>query len=300
MRAVASAMKALLIRHKKAGDGSVTRRALVEAIEEAGWTVAHLSRKKADAEAIAGAKPDLVAVAGGDGTVARIVKLLPDRSVPLAIIPAGTANNIARSLGICGAPLASIAEWDFERRRRLDVGTARGPWGSRSFVEGIGFGAFAESLRAVIGCEEASEEQCPTGKDALRTALRRSAPLPLRIEVDGAPLPGRLLMLEVMNIELTGPRLPFAPDARPGDGMLHISWLPVSKRDSMLRWLDKTKGDPPVKQLAGREIRLTGGGAAMRIDDQACWLGTGSEVIVRLEGQPVQVLAPAGAPALAD
>ena len=81
--------------------------------------------------------------------------------------------------------------------------------------------------------------------------------------------------------------------------MLHISWLPVSKRDAMLRWLDKAKGDPPVEQLAGREIRLTGGGAAMRIDDQACWLETASEVIVRLEGQPVQVLAPPDAPALA-
>ena len=99
-------MKALLIRHKKAGDGSVTRKALVRAIEEAGWTVAYLPRKKADAEAIAGAKPDLVAVAGGDGTVATIVKLLPDRSVPLAIIPAGTATTSpARSA--CAAILSS-------------------------------------------------------------------------------------------------------------------------------------------------------------------------------------------------
>ena len=291
-------MKALLIRHKKAGDGSVTRKALVEAIEAAGWKIAYLPRKKADAEAIAGARPDLVAVAGGDGTVAAIVRMLPDRSVPLAIIPAGTANNIARSLGMCGDPLASVADWDFERRRRLDVGTAQGPWGKRSFVEGIGFGAFAESLRAVTACEEA-KEQCPTGKEALRTALRQAGPLPLHIEVDGAPLPGGLLMLEVMNIELTGPRLPFAPDARPGDGMLHISWLPVSKRDAMLRWLDTAKGDPPVRQLGGREIRLTGGGAAMRIDDGACWLDTASEVIVRLEGQPVQILAPPAAPALA-
>ena len=135
-------MKALLIRNKKAGDGAVSRKQLTAAMEKAGWKVAYLPRKKADAEAIARAKPDLIAVAGGDGTVAAIVKLLPDRSVPLAIIPAGTANNIARSLGICGAPLAAIAEWDMNRRRRLDVGNAHGPWGCRAFVEGIGFGAF--------------------------------------------------------------------------------------------------------------------------------------------------------------
>lgn len=292
-------MKALLIRHKKAGDGSVTRKALIAAIGEAGWTVAYLPRKKADGEAIAAAKPDLVAVAGGDGTVAAIVKLLPDRSIPLAVIPAGTANNIARSLGMCGDPVASIAGWDYERRRRLDVGDVHGPWGCRRFVEGVGFGAFAQSLRAVIECEEADKQQCPTGKDALRAALRTSAPLPCDIEVDGTRLPGGLLMLEVMNIELTGPRLPFAPDARPGDGMLHISWLPAARRDAMLRWLDKAKGVPPVTQLTGREIRVTGGGAVMRIDDQACWLESGSKVTVRLEGQPVQVLAPPDAPALA-
>ena len=290
-------MKALLIRHKKAGDGSVTRKALVEAIEEAGWTVAYLSRKKADAEAIAGAKPDLVAVAGGDGTVAAIVRMLPDRSVPLAIIPAGTANNIARSLGMCGDPLASIAGWDFERRRRLDVGDVHGPWGCRRFVEGVGFGAFADSLRTVDACKD--EPGCPSGREALRAALREAAPLPLAIEIDGVPLDGEVLLLEVMNIAMTGPRLPLAPDARPGDGMLHISWLPASRRDAMIRWLGSEKGVAPVEQRSGREIRLSGGGAAMRIDDRACRLKPGAEVIVRLEGGPVQVLAPPDAPALA-
>ena len=290
-------MKALLIRHKKAGDGSVRRKALVEAIEAAGWTVASLPRKKADAEAIAGAKPDLVAVAGGDGTVAAIVRMLPDRSVPLAIIPAGTANNIARSLGMCGDPVASIAGWDFERRRRLDVGDVHGPWGCRRFVEGVGFGAFADSLRAVDACKD--EPGCPTGREALRSALREAAPLPLGIEIDGAPLADEVILLEVMNIAMTGPRLPLAPDARPGDGMLHISWLAAARREAMIRWLGKEKGAPPIEQRSGREMRLAGGGAAMRIDDRACRLKPGTEVIVRLEGQPVQVLAPPDAPALA-
>jgi len=291
-------MRALLIHHKKAGDGTLSRKALTAAMKKAGWKVDYLARKKADAGAIAEAGADLVAVAGGDGTVAAIVKLLPNRSIPLAIIPAGTANNIARSLGICGEPADAVAEWDMERRRRLDIGTAHGPWGDRAFVEGIGFGAFAESLRMVTECQEAGKE-CPTGTDALRTAVRESAPLPLEIEVDGKPLPDGLLMLEVMNIELTGPRLPFAPHAQPGDGMLHISWLPASRRAAMVRWLDKGNGDPPVEQRTGREIKVTGGGAMMRIDDQACWLETGSEVTIRLEGEPVQILAPADAPALA-
>lgn len=290
-------MKALLIHHKKAGDGSVARKTLIKAIEKAGWRkVAYLAHKKAEAKAIADAGADLVAVAGGDGTVAAIVKMLPDRSVPLAIIPAGTANNIARSLGLCEIE-ASIAQWDMERRRRLDVGNAHGPWGCRRFVEGIGFGAFAESLRIVDACK--GEPDCPTGRAALRTALGEAAPLPLEIDIDGILLGDAPLLLEVMNIPMTGPRLPMAPDARPGDGMLHISWVPASRRRAMLRWLEAEQGDPPLVQRSGREIRLAGGGAMMRIDDEACWLDTESEIVVRLESEPVQVLAPAGAPALA-
>lgn len=297
----ASAMKALLIHHKKAGDGAVSRKALVAAIEALGWKVEALSRKKADADAILDAKPDVVAVAGGDGTVASIVKMLPDRSVPLAIVPAGTANNIARSLGICAEPEAAIAEWDMDRRRRLDVGQARGPWGCRWFVEAVGFGVFAESLRVVTECEDAdeNEESCPSGKDALRKALAEGAPLPLEVLLDGSPLAGELLMLEIMNVALTGPRLRFAPNARPGDGLLHLSTVPAAKREAMIGWLDRDEGTPPVEQRTGREITLKGGGITMRIDDESCWLEPGSEVAIGLEGEPVQVLAPADAPALA-
>jgi diacylglycerol kinase family enzyme len=293
-------MNALLIHHKGAGRGAVSRKKLVAAIEALGWKVDALSRKKADADAIRAARPDVVAVAGGDGTVARIVKMLPDRSVPLAIVPSGTANNIARSLGICAEPEAAIAEWDMERRRRLDVGQAKGPWGCRRFVEAVGFGAFAESLRVVTEFEdEVDEEACPTGKQALRRALADGAPLPLEIVLDGTPLPGDLLMLEVMNVPLTGPRLRFAPKARPGDGLLHLSSVRAVKRKAMIGWLDKDEDAPPVEQRTGREIALKGGGIAMRIDDESCWLEPGSEVFIGLEGEPVQVLAPADAPALA-
>lgn len=290
-------MKALLIQHKKAGDGSASPKALTRAIEAAGWKkVAYLTRRKADAAAIADAKAGLVAVAGGDGTVAKIVKRLPDRSVPLAIIPCGTANNIARSLGICGDFHAAIADWDAKRRRRLDVGAAEGPWGCRRFVEGVGFGAFAEWLRQVT--EREDKDRRPNGRDVLRKALADAAALPLEISIDGEPLGGEPLLVEVMNVAMSGPRLPLAPDARPGGGLLHVSWLPAARRAAMTRWLGKRKSEPPLEQRTGREIRVTGGGVTMRIDDGSRWLEPGSEVVIRLEGEPVQILAPADAPAL--
>lgn len=43
---------------------------------------------------------DLVAVYGGDGTIAEAVKSLMDKSLPLAVLPGGTANVLATELGL--------------------------------------------------------------------------------------------------------------------------------------------------------------------------------------------------------
>jgi diacylglycerol kinase family enzyme len=61
------------------------------------------------------------------------------RDVPVAVLPTGTANNIARSLGLLKRPFEELVDgWREARRVRLDVGIASGPWGQRYFVEGLG------------------------------------------------------------------------------------------------------------------------------------------------------------------
>lgn len=52
---------------------------------------------------------------------------MPDRTVPVAILPLGTANNIARSLGIAGTPHELAESWHIEHARKLDIGAANGP-----------------------------------------------------------------------------------------------------------------------------------------------------------------------------
>src|SRR5206468_6733107 len=45
-------------------------------------------------------KPDRVVAVGGDGTVKMLAELFKETSLPLGIIPAGSANGMAKELGI--------------------------------------------------------------------------------------------------------------------------------------------------------------------------------------------------------
>lgn len=49
---------------------------------------------------VGGAQAERLVVAGGDGTLAPVAELAAATSVPLAVIPTGTANDFARALGL--------------------------------------------------------------------------------------------------------------------------------------------------------------------------------------------------------
>ena len=45
-------------------------------------------------------KPDVVAVCGGDGTISEVARGLSGSGIPMAVLPGGTSNVLARELGI--------------------------------------------------------------------------------------------------------------------------------------------------------------------------------------------------------
>jgi diacylglycerol kinase (ATP) len=64
----------------------------------------------------------LFVACGGDGTISSVSKVLKGRPATLGIIPTGTQNNIARSLGIPVDVAASVAILRTGRRIKADVG----------------------------------------------------------------------------------------------------------------------------------------------------------------------------------
>ncbi len=85
----------------------------------------------------------LFVICGGDGTIASVASLLVNTRASLGIVPSGTQNNIALSLGIPADMPAAIALLRMGRRSQVDVGMAVCGEVSRPFLEicSVGLGS---------------------------------------------------------------------------------------------------------------------------------------------------------------
>jgi diacylglycerol kinase family enzyme len=256
-------MRILLVHNPKAGDGDRARlRALLHAIRSAGHEVRYRSSRSRKLAAFLAQPADRVAVAGGDGTLGKVARLMLGRRTPIAPLAMGTANNIATSLGHNGAsPEEQVEAWASDVRLRFDVGLARGPWGEWPVFESFGLGAVPEMMAlmqdADTGGDTGAEIACATRM--LRKLLRRVDPLELEIRLDDRDLSGRYLIVEAMNIPLAGPNLPLAPHADPTDRRFDLVLVHESERDLAREFLqDARKSRAPTVELPTlRGARLT-------------------------------------------
>jgi diacylglycerol kinase family enzyme len=315
-------MRVTLMHNPGAGDEQPSPATLLALLREAGYVATYRS---AEGEDVAGALADpgdLVIAAGGDGTVAKVATQLVDQGVPMAIVPVGTANNIAATLGVCGSPAEVIAGLPSAARRRLDVGTVRGPRGTTRFVEAVGVGLVGRMLLAAERGEgehggappRSRGERIERGLRELRRVLRDYRARDWRVTADGEDLSGRYLAVEAMSIRCIGPGLPLAPQADHGDGQLDLALLEESDRGVLDDYLaSRIAGrvtPSPFRARRVRQVRL-GWGQEGHVDD-ALWPagarkggeGGGTThaaapadqwVDVRLADTAVEVLVPATA-----
>lgn len=272
---VASA-RATLIHNPSAGDAKPAADDLKAILADAGFQVHYRSTRKGWKKALA-RETDLVVAAGGDGTVAEVGRELAGTGVPLALLPGGTANNIARTLGIVGDARAHAVSWHDATARGFDVGVLKGGDRQRRFVESVGGGVFAAAI--VSGSDHVEEASSLLGGETdraihlLRRLLAEAQPRPWRVEVEGQERSGEYLAVEVMNIRFIGPSVPLALSADPGDGLLDVVLLAEVDRTALLDYLDRRVGDasavaPRLTTVRGRVIRLEpAGGVPLHIDD---------------------------------
>ena len=253
------------------GAGRTTADDLQAALYDAGYTpVYHVTSSEQDLETALEDASGLVVAAGGDGTVRAVATRLVGRGVPLAILPMGTANNVARSLGLSGPPVDLIERLRSPERWPFDVGRVTAPWGTEYFLEAAGCGMYADALAAYDPEEGKSVTRALT---ALTGTVRSYVPLDLKLRLDGHDLSGAFLLAEALNTTATGPRLQLAPDASTSDGLLDVVLVDGEERDSALQYLRclvtaDLQALPSVRTERGQRLEICWTGQAFHVDGE--------------------------------
>jgi diacylglycerol kinase family enzyme len=295
-------VRVTLVHNPGAGKQAMTAKALEQLLEAHDHEVRYQSAKDKGWKKALKKPADLVVVAGGDGTVARVTRRMVGRGVPVALLPSGTANNIARSLGLVQRPFEElIRAWDTARRVKLDVGVAAGPWGERYFIEGVGAGLFASILARPAG-QKAKKGRRPVefGLRRMRELAAKSKPLEIEARLDGKDISGRYLMLEALNLSYIGPNLHLAHDSHPSDGELDVVMATEAERDRLVyyfeHWQENRERLAVLPTLRGRHLEIQWTGFELHIDDKLKPAEDEDQIAgpvdVRMNGENVEFLVP--------
>lgn len=292
-------MRICLLYSEKAGGGESQGAMLRLALEAAGHEVVHLVEKDTELARALEDKIDLVVAAGGDGTVARAATALASQPVPLGVLPLGTANNIARSLGIEGSIDAIIQSWKISEPVGMDLGVLRVAETTCRFIEGVGAGLIPRGITALppdaLGDGGSTDEKLQRAAHGYREVLAQLQPRWWTITLDGKEQCGDYLMLEVLNMPAIGPRLVMSQDADPHDGLLSVVVAEQKHRSQLDDYL-RHKADGRETALAlptfhAREIALIGIDEAHVDDDVRSWSAT-EAVSISIEPAAVRLLLP--------
>jgi diacylglycerol kinase (ATP) len=288
-------MRALLVHNPSAGSGQPDSEELLRLLDEAGFSARYVRLpSEALEDALERGDMDIVVVAGGDGTVATVARRLHDRSIPLALVPTGDVNNVARCLDVVDGTDAITKALQDAPCKQLDIGCVTGPWGRLNFLESVGWGALAEVVD--IGVRHGTpEEKIVRGRELFAEILETAVPGHIRLDIDGRCVEGDFVFVEILNIGITGPRITISPSAKPGDGLLDIVCLPAAHRQEMIDWLRFHADDAPIplNEVKAKMAKLCWRHGPLRVDDRVFDPpATEAEVFVTIEPKGLQVRVP--------
>ena len=288
----------LLYNSQAGGDGSLDR--IRSALTLHGHDLVRVVTDRVNLPRLVDPPVDVVLSAGGDGTAAAAARALAGRTTPLAILPLGTANNIAMSVGYVGSIEDLIGGLRYERRWPLDLGTASGPWGSRTFVESVGGGMIAAGIEAMKARRVGQPVEPPAAR--MERALRGYYEIISRLEprrctllLDDKTLEGEFLLVEVLNTPWIGPNFNLSLDADPSDGVLSVVVVGEHEREILQDYLERRilnddfRVTLPTYQVRRVEIQ---GMHKLHVDDDVVDAISKAPVFMHIEPACVELLEP--------
>lgn len=206
------------------------------------------------------ADADLLAVAGGDGSIHDAAQGLVGSEVPLGIIPTGTGNDLARTLGIPLNPVEAASQLLEYEPQPIDAIHYRcsGVEGFSVNIAGVGFDA-AVAQRINSGFRYLKGTSAYLA--AVLQCLASYRPVQLTISVDGEAFETGAMLCAVANAQFYGGGMKVAPLSKIDDGLIDLVIVSgVSKFEFLRQFPRVFKGThlthPAVKCLKGRQIRI--------------------------------------------
>lgn len=297
--------KAMLLHNPGAGEGDSTRKDLLADIKAAGFKCSYSSTKEFRWEKVDTDDVDFLILAGGDGTVRKVAEELLNRTVvekalPLGLLPFGTANNIAKTLGLSGSPVEIMTKWNSDSRKKFDVGIIEGLDKPSFFLESFGYGLFPKLMRQM---DKDGHDDLEDPKKRMKMALTvlhdmiTTAPLKrCHLELDDTDYSGEFLLIEVMNIRSIGPNLGLAPGADPGDGCLEVVFVTEKQRAHLAEYVRKRiEGlDVPFDfpMLKAKTVKMFWNGRHVHVDDEYYKLDKPVDIKIEIREGLLEFLIP--------
>lgn len=260
--------------------------------------------------------PDLVYVAGGDGTIGRTAKVLlkhcePQQRPVLSLLPIGTANNVAKTFRI--TKNSSFSTENDNATFLFDSGRIKGISDEDFFLESVGFGVFpdliSEMKKRKIANEPPSEKLQRT-LTVMLEIIKKFKARKATIKVNGIKIKGAFLLLELMNIKAVGPCIEVAPKADPGDGYFDLIMIPEKRRPELknfIQTLIELNSTSPISEeftitsadmenfatrLRVKKLKIKSKASSLHIDDNLVKDYTGSYLKIKVIPGALKIARP--------
>jgi diacylglycerol kinase (ATP) len=231
---------------------------------------------------------------GGDGTISAVVRGIKDSGVQLGIIPAGTENDIAYSLGIPEDLKDACALIASDQARDLDVGWIRTKKKKKFYF----FMVTAVGLAATIypHIKDVPHGDFSNLKDAVKTFLKfKSNPKVFLTLDDESKIEVETMLVTVANTPVIGVKNLVAPDASMEDGLLDIAVYPGFSKGELLAYFAETvhegeTSDGKIQRYRARKVKIKTS-PKLEIAAEGIILGKGKATI-KLLPRALRVIAP--------
>ncbi len=172
---------------------------------------------------------------GGDGTVEAVMRGLVGTKTRFGILPFGTENNVAKSLGIPEDVQAACELIAQNNVRRIDIGQVKLKGGPKTYffelaVIGLIAALYPPAQKVLKG-------QIAKIKDAAETFLQHDSAVKVYMKLDkDSRVEAETMLVVVSNTPMFGKNFMVAPQASLEDGLLDVSVYPNFTKTELLAY----------------------------------------------------------------